>query len=74
MVKELASESYEYAILGFETITLAPICRSLIDPSLLSTSDMNWLNHYHAKVRETLMPLVDKDATLWLQNETEEIT
>lgn len=74
VVIELEAESFEYPILGFETITLAPICRSLVDPELLSTSDRNWLNRYHAKVRKTLMPLVDKEATVWLKKETEEIT
>ncbi|MEN8237120.1 MAG: M24B family metallopeptidase, partial [Pseudomonadota bacterium] len=74
VVKELENESYEYPILGFETITLAPICRALIEPKLLSTSDINWLNRYHKKVREILMPLVEETARSWLQKETEEIT
>jgi len=74
VVKELENESYEYPILGFETITLSPICLALIEPKLLSTSDFNWLNRYHKKVRETLMPLVEETAIPWLQKETEEIT
>ena len=73
VVKELVNETYEYPILGFETITMAPINRDLIDSELLSATDINWINRYHTQVRKTLMPLVDKDAAIWLQKETEEI-
>src|SRR6266852_2557182 len=38
-------------MLGFETLTLAPIDRNLIDTSLLDDDEIAWLDEYHARVR-----------------------
>jgi Xaa-Pro aminopeptidase len=56
----------EREMMGFETLTLAPIDRNLIDPSLLDGEEIAWLDAYHARVRETLTPLVDPDTAEWL--------
>ena len=45
-------------MLGFETLTLAPIDLSLIEPKLLEADEIAWLNDYHARVRKTLSPRV----------------
>jgi len=50
----------------FETLTLAPIDRRLIDRNLMAADEIDWLDTYHAEVRETLMPLVADDARIWL--------
>lgn len=42
--------------LGFETLTLCPIDTTLILKELLTTSELEWLNNYHQKVREELLP------------------
>ena len=60
-------------MLGFETLTLAPIDRSLIEPSLLDEDEIAWLDAYHARVRETLTPLVDADTARWLAAATQPI-
>ena len=39
-------------MLGFETLTLAPIDRSLVEPSLLDDDEIAWLDAYHARVRD----------------------
>ncbi len=52
--------------LEFETITLAPIDKNLIDPSLLDADELDWLNKYHQKVFATLSPLLDADHQSWL--------
>ena len=57
-------------MLGFETLTLAPIDRNLIEPSLLDEEEIDWLDAYHARVRETLTPLVDPDTAHWLAEAT----
>jgi Xaa-Pro aminopeptidase len=44
----------EREMLGFETITLAPIDRNLIETRLLSEAERAWVDSYHARVRETL--------------------
>ncbi len=50
----------------FETLTLAPIDRRLIDRQLMTTEEIDWLDAYHAEVCETLMPLVADDTRTWL--------
>jgi Xaa-Pro aminopeptidase len=63
----------ERDMLCFETLTLAPIDRNLIEPSLLDGDEIAWLDAYHARVRETLTPLVDPDTAHWLARVTEPI-
>ena len=60
----------ERDMLGFETITLAPIDRALIEALLLTHPERAWLNAYHDRVRETLSPLVDPDTRRWLAEAT----
>ena len=57
-------------MLAFETLTLAPFDRSLIELSLLSAEEIAWVNAYHARVRETLDPLVDQETAAWLAEAT----
>ncbi|MBL8660184.1 MAG: aminopeptidase P family protein [Rhodospirillales bacterium] len=52
--------------LNFETLTLAPIDQALIDPSLLDAAERDWLDAYHARVMETIAPLVDAATARWL--------
>ena len=63
----------EKQLLEFETITLAPIDLALVEPSLLSAEEREWLNAYHARVRETLSPLVDAQTRAWLEDATKAI-
>jgi Xaa-Pro aminopeptidase len=53
--------------LCFETLTLAPIDRRLIDKKMLEVDEINWLNAYHAHVLKTLTPLVDNTTKKWLK-------
>jgi Xaa-Pro aminopeptidase len=55
---------------AFETLTLAPIDRRLIDVGLMTPDEIAWLNGYHARVAETLAPLVDKETQGWLRDAT----
>jgi len=63
----------ERTMLGFETLTLAPIDRDLVEPSLMTTTEIEWLNAYHARVRQTLSPLVDGATAGWLAEATRPI-
>jgi len=60
----------ERAMLGFETITLAPIDQRLIERKLLDAGEISWLNAYHARVRKALSPLVDRETRVWLKQTT----
>ncbi|MFQ5623108.1 MAG: aminopeptidase P family protein [Paracoccaceae bacterium] len=53
-------------MLGFETLTLAPVDRRLVRSDLLTRRERDWLNAYHARVREELSPLVDAETGTWL--------
>jgi Xaa-Pro aminopeptidase len=73
-VTELAElRSGERKTLGFETLTLAPIDRRLIDTAMLTKDEINWLNNYHARVCEALRPMVDAEAVKWLIEATKAI-
>jgi len=63
----------ERPMLGFETITLAPIELDLVAPALLTESERHWLNKYHARVRQTLTPLLSADVAAWLAEKTRAI-
>ncbi|MEM9984984.1 MAG: aminopeptidase family protein P, partial [Bacteroidota bacterium] len=59
--------------LGFETLTLCPIDRKLIEPSLLSPEEKNWLNQYHQRVFTELVPGLDETHQAWLAKATEPV-
>jgi Xaa-Pro aminopeptidase len=56
--------------LEFETLTLCPIDTRCIERSLMRPDEIDWLNAYHATVRERLSPLVGGAALQWLQQRT----
>jgi len=56
--------------LAFETLTLAPIDRNLIDSTLLSPAEMEWIDGYHQRVWRTLGPLLEAGAAAWLEAAT----
>jgi Xaa-Pro aminopeptidase len=60
----------ERPMLGFETLTLAPIDLALVEPYLLTAEECNWLNAYHARVREVIGPQLDAEARRWLEGAT----
>ena len=56
--------------LQFETLTLCPIDTRCLLPGLLAKEEGEWLNGYHASVRERLAPLLQGDALAWLELRT----
>ena len=61
----------EKPVNAFETLTLAPIDRRLIDVQMLSPAERKWLNDYHARVNGAVRPHLNDDATrLWLDQAT----
>ena len=55
----------------FETLTLAPIDCRLVERDLLTDAEIAWLDGYHARVRNSLAPLVDVQARTWLDAATQ---
>ena len=52
--------------LQFETLTLAPFDRRLIEPGLLTTGERAWVDAYHARVLEEIGPKLETEAANWL--------
>jgi Xaa-Pro aminopeptidase len=53
-------------MLGFETLTLAPIDRSLIDAELLTAAERAWVDAYHARVRDAVLPHLGPATGRWV--------
>lgn len=70
IVVEDARDGDEQTMLAFDTITLAPIDKRLVDPALLTPAEIDWLDHYHARVREAVGPQLSGPALDWLLDAT----
>ena len=67
LVVEREIEGAEKEMLGFETLTFAPIDRRLIDPEMLETEELIWLNCYHAHVLARIGPKLQGEDLVWLR-------
>ncbi|MEO7248074.1 MAG: aminopeptidase P family protein [Novosphingobium sp.] len=63
--REIAGGEGEW--LGFETLTLVPIERALVDTGLLSRDEIDWWNSYHERVLQIIGPQLDGAARAWLE-------
>jgi Xaa-Pro aminopeptidase len=63
-------EGAEKPVNAFETLTLAPIDRRLVDLNMLTGDELSWLNDYHARVRHEVRPHVDEATKVWLDTAT----
>ena len=72
-VREAESiEGGDIAMHSFETLTYVPIDKYLVLTELLTREELQWLDAYHAKTRDELMPLVeDAKVKAWLEKATE---
>jgi len=62
-------EGAEKPMNAFETLTLAPIDRRLIDRRF-SKKEVKWVNDYHARVRNEVRPHLDEATRVWLDAAT----
>ncbi|HET7679154.1 MAG TPA: aminopeptidase P family protein [Xanthobacteraceae bacterium] len=67
-------EGAEKKLNAFETLTLAPIDRRLIELKLLTREETAWVDGYHGSVRAALTPLLDPPAKAWLDRATASLT
>jgi Xaa-Pro aminopeptidase len=75
LVLNVPAPSSEFGeFLEFETLTLCPIDTRCLDFSILRADEIEWLNRYHAMVRERLAPKLSGDALAWLNARTEPVT
>ena len=57
-------------VMGFETLTLAPFDRRLIKADMLTPAELEWLNAYHARVREEIGAELGPEDRAWLEAAT----
>lgn len=57
--------------LKFEVLTLFPFDLRLFDTDIMTDDEINWVNSYHAKVRERLLPFLNAEEQNWLIQKTE---
>jgi Xaa-Pro aminopeptidase len=65
-VKEADMPNAERKMLEFETLTLAPIDRDLIDVTMLTGPERDWIDRYHARVYATLADRLTEAERDWL--------
>lgn len=70
LVREDGKNSNGQGMLYFETFSLAPIDRRLIKAEMLSVTEIQWINQYHAQVIETLSPRLEAPVRDWLALQT----
>jgi Xaa-Pro aminopeptidase len=69
-VEERSMPGAKGPLLGFETLTLAPIDRNLIVEDMLDRDERGWLNDYHRRVLEQIGGLVPPQTRAWLEEVT----
>jgi Xaa-Pro aminopeptidase len=67
LVVPVEVEGGEKTLLGFETLTFAPIDRNLIEASMLSPAERRWVDDYHAEVLRIVGPQLEGESKAWLE-------
>ena len=73
MVKEVKTKHRfgDKPYLGFEHVTMVPMCRKLVESMMLNDKERDWLNAYHREVLEKTAPFFkdDERSRTWLERE-----
>jgi len=71
LVRELERQpGRERASYGFAALTLVPFDRRLLEPSLMTAEEIDWLDTYHCRVHESIAPVLDTADRAWLERAT----
>lgn len=62
-----AIDGGEREMLGFECLTFAPLARDLIDTSLLTAQERDWVDDYHQRVLAEIEPQLEGEVAVWLR-------
>ena len=69
LVVDRRIEGAEKDMLGFETLTFAPIDRRLIVADMLSDDERRWLDDYHRDVLAKIGPQLEGEEKAWLETQ-----
>lgn len=72
VVKKTETDDGEFY--GFDMLSYCPIDTRAIDVTLLTDKEIQWLNNFHRKVYNTLLPYLTVREATWLKEETKAIT
>jgi Xaa-Pro aminopeptidase len=70
VVREALQEDGDTPMLEFEALTLVPFDTRLLDTSLMSAAELDWLNAYHQRVATAIGPLLQGSDKEWLAQAT----
>jgi len=56
--------------MSFETLTLCPYDRKLIEETMLTDEEKKWLNNYHTNVKDRLKKHLNVEENAWLEVQT----
>lgn len=73
ILTKCADSNGDKKFLEFETLTLYPYDVNLIDKSLLTGKEIEWLNSYHREVIGRIKKYLNKDELEWLKGKAVEI-
>jgi Xaa-Pro aminopeptidase len=66
LVEEREIAGAEGRYFGFETLTFAPIDKTLVDTALMTREELRWWDDYHAKVLAIVGPQLEGEALAWV--------
>ena len=69
----LVKEERNSSFLEFETLTLCPYQKNLIDKKKLNNDQISWINKYHKKIWETLKDHLNRSEAEWLKKNVSKI-
>ena len=64
-------ESTKPGLYEFENLTFVPFDTRLIDKTLMTAIELNWLNEYHKEVFDKISPLVSGNTLMWVKSATQ---
>ncbi len=70
VVQEVKDAGFETPMMQFEALTVVPFDNRLLDISLLTATEIAWINNYHHRVKAILTPLLEGEELLWLERAT----
>lgn len=65
--------NFEGKMLSFDVLTMVPFDLKMINVNLLTTNEINWINNYHKKIKETIQPYLSDREISWLISATKQI-
>ncbi len=70
VVQAVNDPTYETDMMKFDALTMVPFDNRLLDMSMLTLTERNWIDRYHARVNKVLGPLLNGDEKVWVEHAT----